>query len=293
MEFKRANDRLPSSFFETVCAFLNMDGGLLVLGVGDDGTVSGIDPDAVERIKRDIANLSNNPQKIDPPYLLFPQDEEINGKWVIKVNVPVSSQVHATAGAVFLRSEDGDYRVRGVNRLAGLLNRKLGIFTEQRVYPYLGMADLDPALFEKAKRLMLARMPKHPWADLPHYAPGAGKPVFEDGDMFSVTVPLAGAGAPQVTPEVAPEVTSEVTPEVTPEVTRMLEVMTGEMTRGEIQKALDLRDEKHFREHYQQVAVKLGLIAMTIPDKPRSRLQKYRLTEKGRTMLKKIEGGAS
>jgi hypothetical protein len=49
---------------------LNMDGGLIVLGVEDDGTVSGVDPEVVERIKSDIANLLNNPQKLDPPYLL-------------------------------------------------------------------------------------------------------------------------------------------------------------------------------------------------------------------------------
>ena len=31
LEFKRAKERLPVSFFETVCAFLNTDGGLIVL----------------------------------------------------------------------------------------------------------------------------------------------------------------------------------------------------------------------------------------------------------------------
>src|SRR5690606_20432725 len=66
LEFKRATDALPASFFETVCAFLNRGGGLIVLGVEDDGTVSGVEPAAVPRIKTDIANLSNNPQKLDP-----------------------------------------------------------------------------------------------------------------------------------------------------------------------------------------------------------------------------------
>ncbi len=36
---------------------------------------------------------------------------------------------------------------------------------------------------------------------LPYYAPGAGAPVFDDGDMFTVTVPLT-----PVTPPVAPPV---------------------------------------------------------------------------------------
>jgi ATP-dependent DNA helicase RecG len=46
-----------------------------------------------------------------------------------------------------------------------------------------------------------------------------------------------------------------------------------------------LSDQKHFREHYQQAAVAAGLIEMTIPEKPQSRLQKYRLTKKGRERL--------
>jgi ATP-dependent DNA helicase RecG len=69
----------------------------------------------------------------------------------------------------------------------------------------------------------------------------------------------------------------------------MLVAITGEMTRGEIQKRLGLKDEMHFREYYQQVAVKLGLIEMTIPDKPRSRLQKYRLTATGERVLKELK----
>ena len=83
-------------------------------------------------------------------------------------------------------------------------------------------------------------------------------------------------------PEVTGEVTGEVTPEVTPEVARLLRLLDGEVSRENLMTALGLRDEKHFRVHYQQAAVAAGLIEMTIPDKPRSRLQRYRLTELGR-----------
>jgi len=166
LEFKEAAEALPKSFFETVCAFLNLDGGLIVLGVADDGTVTGIAHDAVDRMKAEIASLSNNPNKLDPPYLLFPHSEDIAGKWVIKVQVPASSQVHRTGGEVYLRGEEGDYRVTDLNRIAGLVNRKLSFFTEQRVLPHLEMTDLRFDLFEKARRLMRGRAPQHPWADL-------------------------------------------------------------------------------------------------------------------------------
>lgn len=80
--------------------------------------------------------------------------------------------------------------------------------------------------------------------------------------------------------------TPEDTPDVTPEVRRMLLVMNGEMTRKEIQEKLGLKDEKHFRESYQQPAVAAGFIEMTIPDKPKSPLQKYRITAKGSALIR-------
>lgn len=82
--------------------------------------------------------------------------------------------------------------------------------------------------------------------------------------------------------QVAGTVTGEVTGQVTGEVARLLPVMTGEMKRSEIQAALGLTGEDNFRKLYLRPALDAGLIEMTIPDKPNSRLQKYRLTEKGK-----------
>ena len=84
------------------------------------------------------------------------------------------------------------------------------------------------------------------------------------------------------------EVTDQVTPEVTPEVMSLIMAVQGEMIRIEIQKLLGLKDEKHFRENYQQKSVKLGILEMTIPEKPKSHLQKYRLTKKGIELKKQL-----
>jgi ATP-dependent DNA helicase RecG len=86
--------------------------------------------------------------------------------------------------------------------------------------------------------------------------------------------------------EVTPEVTPEVAPEVAPEVGRLLSVLEGETSRRELQAALGLKDDDHFREAYLAPALARGLIEMTLPEKPRSRLQRYRLTELGLRTLK-------
>ena len=79
--------------------------------------------------------------------------------------------------------------------------------------------------------------------------------------------------------------TEKTTQQVTPEVRRLLTTLHGEMGRSELMVVLGLKEEKHFREYYQQAAIQQGLIEMTVPDKPKSRLQKYRLTELGKQVL--------
>jgi len=167
LEFKEARESLPKTLSETICAFLNMDGGLIFLGVADDGTVTGVAPDAVNRMTAEIASLSNNPTKLEPPHLLSPEKVEINGNMVIKIQVPASSQVHQVGGHAYLRSNEGDYRLSGLNRITGLVNRKMGIFSEQRVFPYLGISDFRADLFKKAYFLMRGHNDQHPWLDLP------------------------------------------------------------------------------------------------------------------------------
>jgi hypothetical protein len=66
---------------------------------------------------------------------------------------------------------------------------------------------------------------------------------------------------------------------------RLLLVLGSEMTRTEIQESLGLSGRANFEERYLKPALEADLIEMTIPDKPTSRLQKYRLTEKGRVWL--------
>ena len=81
--------------------------------------------------------------------------------------------------------------------------------------------------------------------------------------------------------------TPQVAPQVTPQVGELLAAIQGEMSREALQAALSLSDRKSFRERYLKTALADGLIEMTIPDKPNSRLQKYRLTDKGRQWLTK------
>jgi len=58
------------------------------------------------------------------------------------------------------------------------------------------------------------------------------------------------------------------------------------MSRDELQSRLKLKHRKNFRDLYLNPAIKSGLVELTIPTKPRSKNQKYRLTQKGQRLRK-------
>jgi ATP-dependent DNA helicase RecG len=78
---------------------------------------------------------------------------------------------------------------------------------------------------------------------------------------------------------------THLTPQVTPQVKNMLKILKGDMARDEIMSALGLNDRKNFREVYLNPAIADELVALTIPDKPTSSKQKYRLTELGKSVI--------
>ena len=82
------------------------------------------------------------------------------------------------------------------------------------------------------------------------------------------------------------QVTPEVTEQVTEQVARLL-VALGDQTLSlqELMQTLGLSHRPNFLALHLRPALVAQLIQMTVPDKPQSRLQKYRLTPAGRRWL--------
>jgi len=80
----------------------------------------------------------------------------------------------------------------------------------------------------------------------------------------------------------------QVTEQVTEQVTRLLQIVaTEDLPSSECMKRLSLKHRPSFHYSYLVPALEAKLIERTIPDKPNSRLQKYRITPKGISLIKK------
>ncbi len=92
---------------------------------------------------------------------------ELDGKSLLRVYVPESSQVHRCNGRIYDRNEDGDLDITDHTSLvAHLYQRKQATFSENKVYPWIQVDDLRPELIEKCRRYVRINRDNHPWADM-------------------------------------------------------------------------------------------------------------------------------
>jgi ATP-dependent DNA helicase RecG len=80
--------------------------------------------------------------------------------------------------------------------------------------------------------------------------------------------------------------------EVTAEVTAQVGAFCREpRSAREIMEMLGLKHWKTFQNNYLNPLLEADFVERTIPDKPKSRMQKYRLTAAGRRLLATRQGG--
>ena len=124
-------------------------------------------------------------------------------------------------------------------------------------------------------------------------AAGLPEPEFKLTDGFLTTIRRkhpAGQVAPPVAGEVSGQVAGQVTGQVTGQVEgwiikALLACQPSPLSSRAIQAATGFRHRETFQRNYLDVLLKEALLERTLPDKPNSRLQKYRLTAKGRAVL--------
>ena len=167
VEFKRCGSGIEHDAYESVCAFLNRFGGDLFLGIEDNGTVRGVSSNNAPFLVRSFINTVSNPELFLPTVYLEPEIVEYDGRTLIHVFVPPSSEVHAYKRVIYDRSGDADVKVTSSSHIAALYIRKQNIFTEKRVFPYVDLADLRTDLLPRVRILAANNAGgTHPWQSM-------------------------------------------------------------------------------------------------------------------------------
>ncbi|HAH07496.1 MAG TPA: hypothetical protein DCM05_13415 [Elusimicrobia bacterium] len=268
LEFKRSTGELQEAL-QTACAFMNGLGGRILVGVKPDGTLAG--QQVSDKTLRDIAHALEG---FEPPSRVDVERVPLaSGLEILVITVP------AAGGAVSLAIFDDRVEIWSAGALpSGItpeaLSRKH--LSVQR-NPLIADVFYRAGLIEKWGRgtnRVIEQCRKH----------GIAPPTFEEITgatvvTFRAQVRLA------VPPHETPHVTPHETPHVGAQAAKLLAACREPCARDELQRLLGLHDRMHFLRTYIEPLMAKGWLEMTIPDKPKSRLQRYRATAAGLAQL--------
>lgn len=167
VEFKKAKNDFPKDAFESICAFLNTDGGTLILGVEDDGTVVGVNSESVDKIRTKFVTSINNPELLNPVIYLNINDVEYEGKTILYVIVPNASNVYRYKSRIYKRNHESDSDITDIaEEVAKLYLLTDNSYSENQIFPYLPVEELRTDLIVKVKKIAKINNANNNWNDL-------------------------------------------------------------------------------------------------------------------------------
>ena len=183
LECKKAQLNVPIDMWKTYSAFANTYGGLILFGVHEDlkekdvakrFTIIGVDD--AEKIRKDIWNVVNNPEKVSMN-LLKDEDVEVvemGGKKVVAINVPRADYntrpVYINNNPIngtYIRNHEGDYHCP--KEMLTMIMRDANPEGNDRLFlKHYTMDDIDIPTLERYRNHFHSRLPDHPFNSLDH-----------------------------------------------------------------------------------------------------------------------------
>lgn len=162
LEYKLSQNKLSKSFWETVSAFANTDGGLIVLGVSEDkkGSYQVVGVKNASEIRTQIFNGNNNLECISRPIinnndvLITTYEQKQLLQVIIHPEQYNSRPVSVTKGT-YVRTDDGD-RLATAEQLKYFAIERQGEI-DTRLLNNFGSDDLEQADLQSYKALLKAK----------------------------------------------------------------------------------------------------------------------------------------
>ncbi len=165
---------LPIDFWPTYSSMANTHGGLVLLGIREIKgafTVAGIEN--LEKIRKDLFNMLNDPRKVSVNLLTDAQVETISldGKMVLAIKIPAATRKQKPVylngnplGNTYRRLNEGDMRVSD-EAVRRMLVEQIEDDRDARILPGFGLADIDSDSLRIYRQMLNDKKPGHPFLE--------------------------------------------------------------------------------------------------------------------------------
>lgn len=169
LEFKSAKGGLPHSLWETYSAMANSRGGVILLGVEDDGRVTGIGEP--KKLKKSFWDTVNNRGKVSLNLLNDSDLAEVmhEGSLIVAIRIPQAGRYQKPVflgqnplTGTYRRNYEGDYRCTE-QEVGRMLSDRSEQPADSRILQGFGMADLDLPSLQQYRQRFASHKPTHPW----------------------------------------------------------------------------------------------------------------------------------
>lgn len=162
IEFKR---ELPhrNSLANEIAAFANTRGGVILIGVDDDGVIIGLDRNTLQQVEREVVDICQD--SIEPHVPILTEKLQIDDQNLLKIEIPRSLFVHKTSNGYFMR-QGSSKREMPTEQLARLLQSRSQariISFDEQVVPNTHTDTLRKELYQ---RFITEDVPAHEVEDL-------------------------------------------------------------------------------------------------------------------------------
>ena len=133
---------------EELVAFSNAEGGALIIGVGDNGSISGLSQKDIQRLNQLICNTAN--ENVKPPVYPLVEVETIQEKTVMIIHVKKGiNRPYATSSGIYITKSGADKRKMSPDELRRLFAESSTLSADEAVHPKSSLKDLDQGEFHR------------------------------------------------------------------------------------------------------------------------------------------------
>ena len=171
LEFKSAQGGLPKSLWESYSSLANTNGGIILLGVEDDGTINGLEKSVVKKIRDNFWDLVNNKEKISSNLITEKDVCEISHETgvILAIRVPRASRYQRPVFVgknplvgTYRRNNTGDYHC-SEQEVKRMMSDSAEESADSIIVEGFTLDDLDQRSLQEYRRLFASHQPTHAW----------------------------------------------------------------------------------------------------------------------------------